>query len=161
MICLRKHLKHPQHHWPKDLFYQRRKRVLFATVQADHFVLHETLKARLGVNAVKMVQGKMDQPLTGRALGLHCRQAAGCHPLYHRFKSGVIERRLAVEVVVEQCFVDASGLGDLVSARPRQPVGAELADGSVENPGACLVGSFALRASWRSGCHFLTNQLVN
>ena len=82
------------------------------------------------------------------ALGFQHGEAGRPHAVEDRLQRGGIEVFLALEVVVEQCLVDAGFLGNLLGARPGQPVFAELPDSGVEDAGAGLVGALGLGAGW-------------
>ena len=72
-------------------------------------------------------------------------------------KGGEVEVFFALEVVIEEGLVDSGRCGDPVGAGAGQAVGAEFAEGGVENAGAGLSGAVGRGVSWQPGRSYLTN----
>ena len=153
-------LRHGDHlvsHGPEEPFDQWAHGVRLALAEADHLLLHEGLEDGLGVDAVKVVERRADQPLASRAVQGEYGHAGAGHARGHGFDGRGVEGLLALEVIVDKGLVDAGGFGNGLCAGAGQAIGAELAGRGFENAGAGLVGAFGLGAGWGGVCHVLTN----
>ena len=54
--ALVEHFRHAQHERPEEPFHQRRKSIRLAAMQANHFLLHQALESRIGVEAIEVTQ---------------------------------------------------------------------------------------------------------
>jgi len=107
----------------------------------------------MGVGAVEAAQYNLQESLSGRGAGFQQRDAGHSHSLEDEFQRGGVEVFFALEVVIEQRFVDSCFLGNLLSARAGKAVIAELANSSGKNAGTSLVGALGLGARWSRDSH--------
>ena len=104
-----------------------------ALVQADHFLLHQALKFVLREDAVEVLKGRAQETLARRACAEEDGHGAVADFGGDHLKGGKVEVFLALEVVVEECLVDAGNGGDPLGAGAGEAVRAEFLQRGIED----------------------------
>ena len=107
--------------------------VALALAEADHLLLHQGLESLLGQNAVEVLQSEAEEALARGAVEFEEGNGTDGDAAGHLFEGGGVERLLAIEVVVQQCFIHLGGSGDCANAGAGQAVLAELGNRGLED----------------------------